>query len=104
MEHQLDGSGHIILGAHIATSLSSHHPTAQNHHHHYVTRLHYSERPYLGDNDVSCQIVDGSATGLVVLAITWPPALAGQEDSQHVYGHYSGVSGATAVVDVRGRC
>ena len=46
-EHQLDGSGHIIPGDHTAISLSSHHPTVQNHHHHYVTRLHYSGRPYL---------------------------------------------------------
>ena len=85
MEHQLDDLGHIILGAHISISLPSHHPTVQNHHRHYVTRLHYSGRPYLGDDDVSCWIVDGSATGLVVLAITQPPGLmelAGQEYSQ----------------------
>ena len=81
------GSHYSVLRAHIAMSLPSHHPTVQNHHQHYVTRLHCSGCPYLGDDDASCRTVDGSATGLVVFAIPWPPALmelAGQEYFQHV--------------------
>ena len=92
-EHQLDGSSHIILGAHIAISLSSHHPTIQSHHHHYVISLHYPGCPYLGNDDVSGWIVDGSATGLVVLAITRPPALLELVGQELVppgrVGHYS---------------
>ena len=85
-EHQLDGSGHSILGAHIlAISLSSHCSTVQSHHHHHIICLHCSEHPCLSDGSALCQIVDWSATVLVVLAIAQPPALmelAGQEYSK----------------------
>ena len=42
---------------------------------------------YLGGGDGSCWIVDGSATGLVVLAITRPPTLV--EYSQDSYALFS---------------